>query len=772
MNESSESDVRGKECLEKASLDRRLLKANSHNHSSGLSAIAEILDNCYDANATKVFISLVYHLFISFTGPEINQLKVKVFRASNLHFSEDEFPNNQLRIYDNGTGLSRQEVLNITKLGFCEKSEGAIGRYGTGLKSAGFHLGKKILLLTKKDGIYTALFMVWDKLENQNDESMLVATPSYNGSTYQKYCPEPEDERVHDYEVRLIHENMALNGNLFDEFSRIPFEHGTLIIIKDLQRTKVGYEQLLDASIGDIREKGEDLPPHKTSLVEYLKVLYLTSKIFFFVQHELQTHRKIVSTWVGRCYSNVVTFGTESLKAATEELKREVVNLDDEHKRLQSENAQENIREMPKEERAISKNRLCLAMAKVAEKKKEIQLRIKFNQKIGNHNTHFEFGLEVNDRQNNGIHFYANDRLILYGYKSPFFEKCSNSLGISMYCNLDANLFPPTQNKENFLYDKDFNSIVRLCDKNLNQYYRYLMDVWIPRHMKNQWGRDMRGEGEDDVWSTFWMVYGYPTSSPDCQKTPDYAKRTNIIEKECGIWKVCGPCRLVEKLEASSNGSSTGKHEEPRRDSQLRSSSRKSGRSLESRQHSEERFSSSDSEIVVLAVKKNKDERRETNREASRRSQLIEIVEEDGANDIDSDPIYNSRRHERDRRHETEERAPRRRGTDDDVELVSVKKKRTEPDVTTTVSAEASAAVALEKVLRALGVDPTPQLNTTRVIIDKIQKPRQARRLLRADATIILRHLEKNKRHRVNMRAINKEKTIRAKLESFVDQIN
>ncbi|ULU02477.1 hypothetical protein L3Y34_002221 [Caenorhabditis briggsae] len=827
-------DVRGKECLEQATITRHLLKANSTNYNSALTAIAELVDNSYDANATKVLISL-----------------------------ENKFPNNQIRICDNGTGLSRQEVLNIIKLGFSQKEKEAIGRYGTGLKSAAFHLGKKVLLLTKKDGIYTAFFMAWNNLENQNDESMLVATPSYNGSTGEKYCPEPEDERIHDYEIRIISENMDLNENVFDEFLRIPSEHGTLIIIKDLHRMNVGYEQILDTSIDkDIRVEGEDLPPHKVSLVEYLKVLYLYPKAFFYVEQTLQTPRKILSTWVGRCYANVAAYETEALKIATEELKREVENLDDEFKRLQSENAQENIREMPKEEREISKNRLDLAMATVLAKKREVESRIKYNQNIGIHKIPFEFGLEVSDRQSNGIHFYANNRLILYGYKSPFFEKFSNTIGISMYCNLDANIFPPTQNKQNFLYDKDFNSVVRLCDKSLNQYFRYLTDVWVPRHLKNQWGRDVKDKGEDE-------------------KTPDDAKRTAIIEKECGVWKACAlchkwkrirnkddympirglqfvcqmvknqkcnankdpsdghlaielpqlsaaaiknkevpskarntrsmpTCREVRRSEqpkpehligTSSNVTSTTRSSRRERDSQLGSNLNQQERSPDSsrfrtrqqeeprrdsqrglsstrRQESEEQESGSE-ESVILSAKKEKKERRsesvQQNRESSRKSQVrARVVEKEEAIDNDweesttDDLPTESRSYGRARRQEMDSR---RRRTDEDVELVPVKKERAGPEVTTTGSAEASAAVALEKVLRALGVDPTPQLNVTRVIIDKIQKPRQARRRLRADATKMLEHLGKNKRHRVNMRAINKEKTTRAKLESFVNQI-
>ncbi|CAO4371041.1 unnamed protein product [Caenorhabditis nigoni] len=838
-----EPEVRGKECLEQAKITRNLLKANSTNYNSALAAIAELVDNSYDANATNVSISL-----------------------------ENKFPNNQIRICDNGTGLSRQEVLNIIKLGFSQKEKGAIGRYGTGLKSAAFHLGKKVLLLTKKDGIYTALFMAWNHLENQTDESMLVATPSYNGTTCEKYCPEPEDERIHDYEVRIISENMDLNESVFDEFERIPSKHGTLIIIKDLHRTNVGYEQILDTPIdNDIRVEVEGLPPHKVSLVEYLKVLYLYPKVFFFVEQTLQTPRKILSTWVGRCYANVSAYETEGLKIATEELKREVENFDDEFKRLQSENAQENIREMPKEEREISKNRLDLAMATVLAKKREVESRIKYNQNIGTHKILFEFGLEVNDRQSNGIHFYTNNRLILYGYKSPFFEKFSNSIGISMYCDLDADFFPPTQNKQDFLYNKDFNTIVRLCDKNLNQYYRYLTDVWIPRHLKNQWGRDVKDRGEDEVWSTFWNVYGYPTSSPDCQKTPDDEKRTDIIEKECGVWKACAlchkwkrirnkddympirglefVCQMVKNQKCNANNDPSDGHlaielpqlsaaamknkegpskaarntrnmptcrevrnseqpkpehligtssnrtsptmrreresqnlnqlspdssrfrrqqEEPRRDSQR-------GLSSTRRQELEEQESGSEVS-VLLSAKKEKMERRsesvQQNRESSRKSQVrTRIVEKEEAIDMDCEEPSTGDLLAESRRANRQEQVSRRRRTDEDVELVAPKKERAEPEATTADSAEASAAVALEKVLRALGVDPTPQLNVTRVIIDKIQKPRQARRRLRADATKMLEHLGKNKRHRVKMRAVYKEKTTRARLDNFVNQI-
>lgn len=107
-------------------------------------AIADIIDNSISANAQKIDIFL-------------DSYSVEPF----------------VQILDNGTGMSKNEMIEAMRLGsknpIEKREEGDLGRFGLGLKSASFSQCKVLTLISKKDGEINGL--QWDldlvQLENK-----------------------------------------------------------------------------------------------------------------------------------------------------------------------------------------------------------------------------------------------------------------------------------------------------------------------------------------------------------------------------------------------------------------------------------------------------------------------------------------------------------------------------------------------------------------------------------------------------------------------------
>lgn len=123
-------------------------------HSIGYSfktAVADIIDNSISAHAgeIKIYTPINDDLFISF--------------------------------FDNGEGMSRDELLNAMKYGSDRECYGIddLGRFGLGLKSASLSQCRKLTVASKKDGVISAFrwdldsvieTKRWDCLELENDE--------------------------------------------------------------------------------------------------------------------------------------------------------------------------------------------------------------------------------------------------------------------------------------------------------------------------------------------------------------------------------------------------------------------------------------------------------------------------------------------------------------------------------------------------------------------------------------------------------------------------
>lgn len=119
-------------------------------------AIADLVDNSISAKATDVVIETPL--------PE-----------DNLNF---------LLIADNGTGMSRQELINALRLGSIspnvQRQTDDLGRFGMGLKSASFSQCRRLTVCSKKDSLVNAFVWDLDDLENTNEWRLQEINPDLN----------------------------------------------------------------------------------------------------------------------------------------------------------------------------------------------------------------------------------------------------------------------------------------------------------------------------------------------------------------------------------------------------------------------------------------------------------------------------------------------------------------------------------------------------------------------------------------------------------------
>ena len=104
---------------------------------SSHSAIMDIVDNSISAGATKILIEI-----------DRDIEKTIVMKNNIITY----------RIVDNGKGMGDEQIINALKLGSdANYDDNSLSKYGMGLKSAGFSLGHKLEILSKKNNTLSSL---------------------------------------------------------------------------------------------------------------------------------------------------------------------------------------------------------------------------------------------------------------------------------------------------------------------------------------------------------------------------------------------------------------------------------------------------------------------------------------------------------------------------------------------------------------------------------------------------------------------------------------
>lgn len=144
--------------------------------------------------------------------------------AKNVRIEVDPTSGNRLgwvRIEDDGCGMDRQELFKAMRWGgdgpLKKRDPKDLGRFGLGLKTASFSMGKRLTVITKKAGVVNVLS--WD-LENICETG--------------KWMPK---EDVHPDDVQY------LEGTILD--SSNGDESGTVVLITDLDKLRVDARTVL-----------------------------------------------------------------------------------------------------------------------------------------------------------------------------------------------------------------------------------------------------------------------------------------------------------------------------------------------------------------------------------------------------------------------------------------------------------------------------------------------------------------------------------------------
>ncbi|WP_281658741.1 ATP-binding protein [Halobacillus sp. Cin3] len=115
-------------------------------------AIADIIDNSFDAKATEI----------------------------NIQFKYNE-NDGTIKISDNGVGMTGEELHCAMQIGSQDpraiRKPKELGRFGMGLKTASFSMGKRVCVLTKKNGIYSERCWDLDHVLDSNEWEMFTYIP-------------------------------------------------------------------------------------------------------------------------------------------------------------------------------------------------------------------------------------------------------------------------------------------------------------------------------------------------------------------------------------------------------------------------------------------------------------------------------------------------------------------------------------------------------------------------------------------------------------------
>ncbi|GAA48952.1 MORC family CW-type zinc finger protein 2, partial [Clonorchis sinensis] len=454
-------------------------------------AIAELIDNSRDAGATEL---------------DIYTIKDSSVRGNFL-----------LCFADNGCGMSPDDVKNVIIFGkSMKKSEefSTIGMYGNGLKSGSMRIGNDMMLFTKKDGIYTCLFLSRSFHEEEKLDEVVVPLPSFRGPEKVPVVETPEDKKRHEVEMHLIlkYSPFRCMKDFFAQFDKLKEASGTLVIIYNMKLLDHGAPELdiitnprdiLLASGAEHEETVEPdaevmLPPERRSLRAYVSILYSDPRMKVYLQgRKVQTKRLLANLYNPRKYNFASkTFRTRAeadltkakndvkiaeLRAQEAESKARDCEL-----RYQGSEDPEHLRQIRRLRNTAAELRNAVAVRQntVARKQKSIRDPKTLT---------FYFGVNVMNRACDGMFVYNCSRLIkMYQRIGPQQDSSMMCRGVVGIVDVPYMVLEPTHNKQDFADAKEYRMLMRAMADHLMQYWD-----------------DLSIDKEPDSLVRFWKSFGY-----------------------------------------------------------------------------------------------------------------------------------------------------------------------------------------------------------------------------------------------------------------------
>uniref|UniRef100_A0A3P8NBJ6 CW-type domain-containing protein n=1 Tax=Astatotilapia calliptera TaxID=8154 RepID=A0A3P8NBJ6_ASTCA len=441
--------------LSRAQLTFEYLHTNSTTHEFLFGALAELVDNSRDANATRI---------------DIYTEKKTELRGGYM-----------LCFLDDGTGMDPSETTHVIQFGKSNKrspESTQIGQYGNGLKSGSMRIGKDFILFTKKNDTLTCLFLSRTFHEEEGLDEVIVPLPSWDIKTKEPLTSDPEKYAI---ETELIFKYSPFKNEkqLMEQFNKI---EGTLVIIYNLKLMDNGEPELdVETDHQDILMAGtpaEGVKPERRSFRAYAAVLYIDPRMRIFIQgHKVRTKRLSCCLYKPRCYK----YSSTRFKTRAEQEVKKADHLAKiaEEKAREAESKRMALEarlgeDLSKDSRAILRKVQDAAMMlrRDADMKKRI-LEAKQKALKEPKELNFIFGVNIEQRDLDGMFVYNCSRLIkMYEKTGPQLEGGMACGGVVGVVDVPYLVLEPTHNKQDFADAKEYRHLLKSMGEHLAQYWK------------------------------------------------------------------------------------------------------------------------------------------------------------------------------------------------------------------------------------------------------------------------------------------------------------
>ncbi|KAG7481080.1 hypothetical protein MATL_G00062990 [Megalops atlanticus] len=444
--------------LNRAQLTFEYLHTNSTTHEFLFGALAELVDNARDANATRI---------------DIYTEKRPELRGGYM-----------LCFLDDGTGMDPNEATHVIQFGKSSKRSPEsthIGQYGNGLKSGSMRIGKDFILFTKKENMLTCLFMSRTFHEEEGIDEVIVPLPTWDNQNKQPVTQDPEKFAI---ETELIYKYSPFKteAQLMEQFQKIEGQSGTLVIIYNLKLMDTTEPELdVETDRQDILMAGtppEGVKPERRSFRAYAAVLYIDPRMRIFIQgHKVRTKRLSCCLYKPRVYKYTSTrFKTR----AEQEVKRadHLAKIAEEKAReAESKSLALEMKlggDLSREARAMLRKtqESAMMLRREADMKKKIhetkQRALKEPKELS-----FIFGVNIDQRELDGMFVYNCSRLIkMYEKVGPQLEGGMACGGVVGVVDVPYLILEPTHNKQDFADAKEYRHLLKAMGEHLAQYWK------------------------------------------------------------------------------------------------------------------------------------------------------------------------------------------------------------------------------------------------------------------------------------------------------------
>ncbi|XP_068034000.1 ATPase MORC2 isoform X1 [Anomalospiza imberbis] len=444
--------------LNRAQLTFEYLHTNSTTHEFLFGALAELVDNARDADATRIDI---------YTEQR-----------------EDLRGGFMLCFLDDGTGMDSNEAASVIQFGKSAKrspESTQIGQYGNGLKSGSMRIGKDFILFTKKDSTMTCLLLSRTFHEEEGIDEVIVPLPTWNARSREPVTDNMEKFAI---ETELIYKYSPFKSEreVMDQFNKIRGEKGTLVVIFNLKLMDNGEPELDVTSDPQDIQMAETPPegtkPERRSFRAYAAVLYIDPRMRIFINgHKVQTKRLSCCLYKPRMYK--YTSNRFKTRAEQEVKKAEHMARIAEEKAREAESKARALElrlggDLTRESRVTLRQvqNSAITMRREADVKKRIQdakqRALKEPKELN-----FIFGVNIEQRDLDGMFIYNCSRLIkMYEKVGPQLEGGMACGGVVGVVDVPYLVLEPTHNKQDFADAKEYRHLLKAMGEHLAQYWK------------------------------------------------------------------------------------------------------------------------------------------------------------------------------------------------------------------------------------------------------------------------------------------------------------